>query len=217
MIKQFGVRLNGTLISPHTDTYPYKAYFETLPNFDREDGETILRPQGWVNALDMAISFEQSSKSDETVKTTGMTENQKASHKLLQEESKIFINDTDDTVHQVQLRFKPHVEPFWISKVLRPGVQMQFQVHFNSPGFWSYRSGTNTNINFRLKETDLDMRFHLCRLRLNSSAYNDLMLTLNNSATIVNYPVVRNELRTFTWDSKQTTRFEEEDIFQECP
>lgn len=45
LFKQISVRLNGTLISPQTDTYHYKAYFETLFNYDRDDGETILKPQ----------------------------------------------------------------------------------------------------------------------------------------------------------------------------
>ena len=46
IFKQISVRLNGTLISPQTDTYHYKAYIETLLNFNRDDGDTILKPQG---------------------------------------------------------------------------------------------------------------------------------------------------------------------------
>ena len=30
-----------------------KAYFETLLNFNRDDGETGMRPPGWVNAIDL--------------------------------------------------------------------------------------------------------------------------------------------------------------------
>lgn len=52
IIKQIDLHLNGTLISPQSDTYHYKAYFESLLNFDRADGKTILRPSGWYNALD---------------------------------------------------------------------------------------------------------------------------------------------------------------------
>lgn len=52
LFKQINVRFNGTLISPQTDTYHYKSYIETLTNYDRDDGETILQPQGWYNAVD---------------------------------------------------------------------------------------------------------------------------------------------------------------------
>ena len=38
IFKQISVRLNGTLISPQTDTYHYKAYIETLLNYNRDDG-----------------------------------------------------------------------------------------------------------------------------------------------------------------------------------
>ena len=213
MIKQFVVRLNGTLISPHTDTYPYKAYLETLLNFDREDGLTLLRPQGWVNALDLPVSVVKTGSSDFTPAETNWTDNQKASHKALKEELELYVNDTDDTFYEVQLRFKPHVEPFWFNKVMRPGVQMQFQVHFQDSDFFSYRAPEQTK-KLRLQESDVDMRFHLCRLRLNSSVYNNLVQSMNNMAVKVNYPVVRNEIRTFTWDSKSTSRFEQEDVFQ---
>jgi len=53
LFKQISVRLNGTLISPQRDTYHYKAYIETLLNFDRDDGDTILRPQGWFNHVNV--------------------------------------------------------------------------------------------------------------------------------------------------------------------
>jgi len=46
------VRLNGTLISLRTDAYHYKAYLETLLNYNKDDGETMLKPQGCYNALD---------------------------------------------------------------------------------------------------------------------------------------------------------------------
>jgi len=43
IIKQIDLHLNGTLISPQSDTYRYKAYLERLLNFDRYDGETVLQ------------------------------------------------------------------------------------------------------------------------------------------------------------------------------
>ena len=50
IIKQIDLQLNGTLISPQSDTYHYKAYLETLLNFDREDGKTVLgRKDGSIN------------------------------------------------------------------------------------------------------------------------------------------------------------------------
>ena len=57
LFKQISVRLNGTLIGPQTDTYHYKAYLETLLNYNRDDGETVRKPKlvqcpGLSNAID---------------------------------------------------------------------------------------------------------------------------------------------------------------------
>ena len=47
LFKQINVRLNGTLISPQTDNYHHKAFIDTVIHNDRDDGETILKPEGW--------------------------------------------------------------------------------------------------------------------------------------------------------------------------
>ena len=52
IIKQVAMSLNGTSISPHTDTYIW--YFETLLNYNRDDGEIILKPQGRFSVLEHA-------------------------------------------------------------------------------------------------------------------------------------------------------------------
>lgn len=212
MVKQFVVRLNGTLINPHTDTYPYKSMFETIVNYNREDGLTLLKPQGWVNVLDLPKNWVSTSSSDDSVKVTAWTDNQKTGLTALQEESKKYYNDDSDDLLPVHLKFKPHVEPFWFPYVMKPGVQMQFEIHFHDPVFWSMVASGNAK-KLRFQDTDIDVRFHLARLRLNSSVYNDLLLKTNNKNQTAVYPVVRSELRTFTWDSSTQQRFEEDNIF----
>ena len=49
LFKQINVRLNGTLIRPQTDTYHLKAYIDAVIHNDRDDGETIPKPEGWFN------------------------------------------------------------------------------------------------------------------------------------------------------------------------
>ena len=53
LFKQINVRLNGTLIGPQTDTYHLKVFIEAVLNHDRDDGKTILTPEGWYNSLDV--------------------------------------------------------------------------------------------------------------------------------------------------------------------
>ena len=42
IIKQFSIRLNGTLITEQSDTYAYRAYLESLLNYDKSAKETFL-------------------------------------------------------------------------------------------------------------------------------------------------------------------------------
>ena len=53
IFKQISLRFNGALMSEHTDTYAYSAYFQTLLNYHRDDGETLLQPLGWVDFLNV--------------------------------------------------------------------------------------------------------------------------------------------------------------------
>ena len=53
MIKQLSVHVNGVLLEPQTDHYHYKAFFQTILNNSRNDGETTLHPQGWYNDFDL--------------------------------------------------------------------------------------------------------------------------------------------------------------------
>ena len=57
--KTISVRLNSTLISPQTYAYHYKAYQETLLNYNRNNVETTLKPKGCYNALVFPIDCEQ--------------------------------------------------------------------------------------------------------------------------------------------------------------
>ena len=53
MIKQLSVHVNGVLLEPQTDHCHYKAFFQTILNNSRNDGETSLQPQGWYNDFDL--------------------------------------------------------------------------------------------------------------------------------------------------------------------
>ena len=89
LFKQISVRLNGTLISPQTDTYHYKAYLETLLNYSRQDGETVLKPQGWYIALDFPTQMTVNNTNTEGEgheAFQALSSNQQASVKLVKAE-----------------------------------------------------------------------------------------------------------------------------------
>ena len=45
--------MNGVLMTEQSNTYHYRAYLETLLNYNREEEATKLAPQGWVNQLNL--------------------------------------------------------------------------------------------------------------------------------------------------------------------
>ena len=204
IIKQIDVHLNGTLISPQSDTYHYKAYLERLLNFDRYDGATVLAPAGWFNQIDSPPAW--------TANKVDVTSNAGAGHadyQALPANHKgilaAMIAETKEYAagNRRSLVFTPHLEVFHTQKVLVPGVEIKMKFHFNALSLFMNGVGKAA----RLKEEDIKIRFHLCQLRLNESVYMGLAEKRHNQDAVAVYPTVRSEIRTFSMQST-LTRFE---------
>ena len=57
LFKQINFRANGTLLTEQVDMYHLKAFIQTILNYDRNDGETILEPAGWRNEIDSPVTY----------------------------------------------------------------------------------------------------------------------------------------------------------------
>ena len=155
LFKQISVRLKGTLISPQTDTYHYKAYLETSRNYNRDDGETVLKPQGWYNALDFPAQLtvhNTNTEGDGHEAFQALPSNQQASVQLMKAEQG---NYTDGKRHV--LRFTPHIEVFHFSKLLVPGVQIGIQIYFSSPNLFL----NGVNVASRLTHEEIKVRMRM--------------------------------------------------------
>ena len=137
IIKQIDLQLNGTLISPQSDTYHYKAYLETLLNFDREDGKTVLGPQGWFNQVDFPPLW--TATNTDTAANAGAGHAHwvalPANHKgalaaMVAEVAKYAGGVTHSLV------FTPHLEVFHTGKLLVPGIEIKMKFHFNGPSLF---------------------------------------------------------------------------------
>jgi len=167
LFKQINVRLNGTLISPQTDTYHLKAYLEAILNNDRDDGETLLTPHGWYNCLGVPDDGD----ADEL--TANMLDTGHDDYKALSQDLKNLVQGRVQFLggKRVTLRFKRYLEVFHLSKLLVPGVKIQIEMYFNSPAMWTVRwDGANT---LRLTEADVNVRLYLSQVRVTpGSTYN---------------------------------------------
>ena len=185
LFKQISVRFNNTLISPQTDTYAYKALIDTVLNFDRDDGETILKPQGWVNGLDPPIAqLTANQLTAAHADHLALPETQQFALKQMREEYGEYVNKTH------VLRFKPMIEVFHLSKLLVPQVQIGIQLFFNSPDFFTIRyRGTDA---MRLDVADVKIKLLLCQVKVNPDLKRELALTMEKN--VVSYPTVRSEV-----------------------
>ena len=57
LFKQVNFRANATLLTEQVVMYHLKAYIQTVLNYDRDDGETILQPKGWRNEIDSPVTI----------------------------------------------------------------------------------------------------------------------------------------------------------------
>ena len=177
IIKQIDLRLNGTLISPQSDTYHYKAFLETLLNSTREEGKAVLRHQGWFDALDFPPEWTPNNTN--TTDNAGLghddyqalSANRKAALATSKAEQ---VRYADGARHS--LVFQPHLEAFHTGHILVPGVEIKMKFHFNSPNLFL----NGVALAGRLLEADIQIQFHLCQLRLNPSVYKSISVKRHN-------------------------------------
>ena len=180
-----------TLIGPQTDTYHLKAFIEAVLNHDRDDGKTILAPEGWYNSLDVPDD------GDADEYNPNMLNPAHAEFRTLGDEKKALTLSRVQFLGggSVTLRFRPYLEVFHLSKLLVPGVQIQIDMYFNDPIMWTIRwHGANT---LRLTQPDVNVRLFLAQVRVAPSVHRDISNYLK-SGKIATYPTVRGEIRTYS-------------------
>ena len=210
IIKQIDLRLNGTLISPQSDTYHYKAFLETLLNYTREEGRTLLRHQGWFDGLDFPPQW--TDNNTDTAANAGLghdyyqalSANQKAALAMSKAETIPYHGGARHS-----MVFQPHLEAFHTGHILVPGVEIKMKFHFNSPNLFLNGVGLAR----RLQEADIQIQFHLCQLHLNPEVYTSISEKRHNQRDLAKYPTVRSEIRTFNMVGT-LARFDIPNLFQ---
>ena len=121
IFRDITLSMNGVLMTEQSNTYHYRAYLETLLNFNRQEGATKLVPQGWVNQLDV-VEVMGATAANSDVPTAagwkGNTDLRALTSKLLSRHWHTFI-------------IRPHLAPLRTGKLLVPNVQMDFELFLN--------------------------------------------------------------------------------------
>ncbi|CAH3179130.1 unnamed protein product, partial [Porites lobata] len=189
-----------------SNTYHYRAYLETLLNYNREEGATKLAPQGWINQLNVAAEIgATAANSDVPVAAnwSGNADLRTLTSKLLSENWHTFI-------------VRPHLPPLKTGKLLVPNVQLDFELFLNPKTIYlmgSPNKGTLTTKKIpAIHNNDIKVTLLMKKVTLNASVYVRLQKERQLGKQIARYPVVRSEIRTFSFDGR-TTQWEQDNVF----
>ena len=182
LFKQINVHLNSTLISPQIDMYHHKAFIDTVMHNDRDDGETILKPEGWFNGLMCHYAS-----------GTALTAMLMMISKHFPRMSKIGLNPLNRLMAVLKWCY---LKVSQLSKLLVPGVQMQIQMYLNSREIWSQKHGEGRHIK-DITADNLKITLFLNQNKVLPSVYRGLLNQFQKSSSKkAVYPTTRKEIRT---------------------
>lgn len=206
IFNQMNVYLNQVLMNTQNNAYHYKAYFETLLNYSPAEGGSTLAAQGWVNdALDVVEVMGATGTNDDIptdANWKGNTALRSLTSKVLEKQWYTFI-------------IRPHVEAFRSGKALAPGVELKMEMYLNSNAVYLLATPNKGSLQAKkfpsIGENDIQLTLHLKKITLNSSVFLKLQQSLSSTHP-ARYPVVRSEIRTFTFEGN-SAHWEKDNVF----
>ena len=206
IFRDITLSMNGVLMTEQSNTYHYRAYLETLLKYKREEGATTLAPQGWVNQLNVIEEMGATGANDDIpdeAAWSGNAELRALTSRLLSKNWHTFI-------------IRPHLPPLKTGKLLVPNIQMDFERQLNPNSVYlmgTPNKGTLTTKKFpAIHSEDIKVTLLMRKVTLNAAVYVRLQKERQLGQHIARYPVVRSEIRTFSFDGR-TTQWEQDNVF----
>ncbi|XP_073231762.1 uncharacterized protein F54H12.2-like [Porites lutea] len=208
LFNQMNVSFNGVLMTEQSNAYHHKAYVETMLNYSREEGKTTLAAQGWVNELNVRASLTPTNAGTNDKPNPsdwdGKTGLKSLTRRLLGKAYHTFM-------------IKPHVSVFRTGKCLVPGVQIDLELYLNDSNLSLFGTpDTTTSVGKKiptLEDNDIFVTLWMKKVTLNASVYTRLQKERSLSKTKkVQYPVVRSEIRTYSFDG-HSTQWQQDNVF----
>ena len=206
IFRDITMSMNGVLVTEQSNTYHYRAYIETLLNYNREEGATKLAPQGWVNQLNVAEEIGATAANSDVPAAadwSGNADLRALTSKLLSENWHTFI-------------VRPHLPTLHTGKLLVPNIQMDFELFLNPKTIYLMGSPNKGTLNTKkipaIHNDDIKVTLLMRKVTLNAAVYVRLQKERQLNKQIARYPVVRSEIRTFSFDGR-TTQWEQDNVF----
>ena len=208
MIKQLSVHVNGVLLEPQTDHYHYKAFFQTILNNSRNDGETSLHPQGWYNDFDLPalLTADAVDKTHNDYKE--LTETQKRGIAAMKNLALQFTGGKFYTMF-----FVPNSPLFYTSKLLVPMQEVSIKMYFNDPSVFMLSPNATDGGATKAKALSDDLikiTLNLCQVTVAPSIYRQI--TAARTRSTARYPLHASKIRTFSM-ANGLTDFDQDQLF----
>ena len=200
LFKQINFRANGTLLTEQVDMYHLKAYLQTLLNYDRDDGETILRPTGWRNKIDSPVTYTATTVKTDEADFATLTDNQQSRIKAQKADARDFYAGGKRRT----LRMKPFVDAFHRGKWIVPRTLLELEFYLNGAALIYNGEANPATEQVRISTDDIKLTFYLCLVKFNLSVY--MELTSIMSKTPAKCPMIRTEMRQFPQDNGATSK-----------
>ena len=208
LFKQMDLSLNGALMTPQGGNYHHQAYIENLLNYSREDGKTKLVAEGWTNDLNVRRTIARTGAADDTpdppLEMAKIAPGMYALTGLLQQK------------RWMTFVIRPHLPVFTGGRLLVPGVELKLDLHLNPMSQLLFQTGNLANAATRktpvFSPDDIKVTLLLKKVTLNAKVYMDLQRRRTSAKTIVHYPVLKSDIRTFSIPQGQT-RWEQDNLF----
>ena len=206
IFRDFNMSMNGDLMTEQSNTYHYRAYLETLLNYNLQEGATKLAPQGWFNQLNVIAEMSATGADSDVpddADWSGNTELRALTSRLMSENWHTFI-------------IRPHLPPLKTGKCLVASVQLDFELFLNPNSVYLMGTPNKGTLNTKkfpaIRNEDIKVTLLMRKVTLNASVYVTLQKERKLGKKIVRYPVVRSEIGTFSFDGR-TTQWEQDNVF----
>ena len=111
---------------------------------------------------------------------------------------------------------RPHLPPLKTGKCLVPGVQLDFELFLNPNSIYLMGTPNKGTLNAKkfpaIHNEDIKVTLQMRKVTLNASFYVRLQKERQMLKKVVRYPVVRSEIRMFSFDGR-TTQWEQDNVF----
>ncbi|XP_044168386.1 uncharacterized protein F54H12.2-like [Acropora millepora] len=208
MIKQLSVHVNGVLLEPQTDHYHYKAFFQTMLNNSRNDGETSLHPQGWCNDFDLPALLTANAVDKTHNDYKELTEAQKRGVAAMKNLALQFTGGKFYTMF-----FAPNSPLFHTGKLLVPMQEVSIKMYFNDSSVFMLSAAADDASVIKAKALSDDaikITLNLCQVTVAPSVYRQI--TAARTRSTARYPLHASKIRTFSI-ADGLTDFDQDQLF----